>query len=157
MAHETPEARAHKMLKGCGYAVGGAVVAARRNGGKIHGDDAMDRPDRRARGGHVKPKIGAINIKVGGGEAERQQARQEGMQIGAKLGAAQAAPRPPMPPPHPMAPPMGPGGPPPGGAPGMPPGGPPMGGGMPPRPPQMVRRGGVVRRDEHGRWRGGVA
>lgn len=186
MHHHNKDAvsRAHEMLKTHRYAHGGAVhtdepqdkalvrkairqhetaehgghhVALKlRRGGHVPGDMPEDRPDRRARGGSVKPKIGAVNINIKhGGEAEKQQAMQQGMQIGAKLGAAQAggAPHPPMGgppmPPHPMGPP--------------PPGGPPMGGappGMPPRPmpPQMAAHGGhITRRDERGRWRGGVA
>lgn len=189
MLCKTPTERAHAMMKQHGYARGGGVDSGEpaakkvvrkgvrqhetaehggehhalklRRGGHVPGDEPMDRPDRRARGGGVKPKIGSVNVIVGkgGGDAEKQQAMQQGMQIGAHMAAAKMGagaggpPRPPMPPPgggmppRPMGAPMGPGGPPPGGAP------------MPPHPmPQMAAHGGrIVRRDERGRWRGGVA
>lgn len=164
--------RGRRMLRESGYASGGAVHSdeaedktlirsmlgkARikaKSGGKIKGEAVADRPDRRARGGHVgKPGIGKVNIVI-----------------------AHGGDKPPMPggpmqppvvlPPHPpMMPPAGAGGPPmpppamamgAGPRPGMPmpppgPVGPP--GAMPPMMPHAM--GGRVR-DRMGRFVGGA-
>lgn len=119
-----------------------------RSGGHVKGEKAAERPDRRARGGAMKPKVGAVNITIGkdgvGDAAQDQQKQQmaakaglqKGIQVGAQLGARQAAQH--------MAPP---GGAPPMGGPGMPPpGGPPMAGPGGPPPPMMPRaRGGATK------------
>lgn len=174
--HETPAARSGRMLKESGYKLGGDVTAPmvkrvvrkaaqedatqfhggevplnRRRGGAVDGDAPAGRPDRRARGGAMKHKgkpNTKINIMVGGGGQEAQQAKQEGLQAGVQIGARAAAAKlaggaggPPMPPHPPMAPPMGaaPGAPPPGMMPPHPPMGPP---GI---PPQGVKDGGKVK------------
>jgi hypothetical protein len=106
-----------------------------------------------------KPAV-TVNIKTGGGQAEKQAAAQQGMRAGMAMGARAAAaqhapmgggpggpPRPPMPPPGGQGMPMA-GGMPPGG-PRPPMGPPPMGG--PGAGPQMVKRGGHVK----GRQMGG--
>lgn len=148
----------------------------RKRGGSVPGEEPMERPDRRARGGSTGKGKGkgktVINIHAGGGEQGNPQremmAHQAGIQQGAALGARAAAAR--MAPPGagaPMAggpprPPMAmppPGGAPGPGAPGMPPPG-----AMPPRPMMppggggpMARGGAMMhRRDERGRFLGGA-
>lgn len=149
---KTKSEAAKKVLRGAGYARGGGVArekhkdlkpAKKAAGGKIDGGKPAARPDKMARGGS-KPSghHTRVNINVGAGQQEKQQAMQQGMQIGAKLAAAKLAGAGGMPgaggAPRPMggapmqARPMGP---PPGGAP-MPPAG---GGGV---PPTMQARGG---------------
>jgi hypothetical protein len=106
-----------------------------------------------------KPSV-VVNVKTGGGKAEKMQAAQQGIRTGMALGARQAAAgmnRPPMPPPAaprpPMAAPVGAGAPMPGGPPRPPMGPPPMPGGG---APQMVRHGGAIHRDGRGRFTGGA-
>lgn len=169
--HMTPGERGHRMLRESGYAHGGEIrhedeaedkklireelgkarIKAKA-GGRIKGEHAKERPDRRARGGHVKgkPGIGKVNIVIAHG-------------AGDKGADGPPAPMPVMAPRPPMAPP----GPPPGAMPprpamSMPPpgGGAPMAGppgGMPPGPmmrPQGIKSGGMVR-DRAGRFAGG--
>ena len=154
-------AKAKGVLRAAGYARGGGVGTAKKHsdekqdralvksmvdkakikvksGGKVDGHKAKGRADKYARGGSVpKGHHTKININVGAGQAEKQQAMQQGLQLGAKLAAAKmgGAPRPgagasmqARPAPGGPAP-MG------GGAP-MPPAG---GGGV---PPTMANRGG---------------
>ncbi len=144
MAIETARQRATTALRSSGYADGGGVHSdakqdtalvkkligtARiklKGGGAVPGVEPMERPDRRARGGHVKGRT--VNVIVVNGKS--------------------GGDKPPMP--VPVHPPMA--GPPPGPGPGGPPMPPP--GAMPPRPmggpppgmarPPGVRRGGAV-------------
>ena len=143
------KAKAKGVLRGAGYARGGGVGATagmdgmkpggkvKKKTAKIDGNKPASRPDKMARGGsEPKGHHTRVNINVGAGQAEKQQAMQQGLALGAKLAAAKmgggmpGAPRPgagaPM-----QARPM----PPPGGAPMPPPGG----GGV---PPTMQARGG---------------
>lgn len=167
------QSNAEECLRRAGYARGGAIsddaedrkIAAAavhaherhdhrgepltklKRGGRVDGEKAGERLDKRARGGRLKhggpTKVNVI-VASGGGDADKQMAFQQGAQTGAravasKLAAAGGVPRPPMPPP---------------GAPGMPPGGAPMpqhppmpppgAAPMPPRPPGMMKRGGAV-------------
>lgn len=153
MKIETAEERGKRFARESGYTEekdSGPKPAKRKRGGKIDGDKAKDRPDRRARGGATKEKgKPAVKINIaaggaGGGDPQREQmAAKQGMAKGVQIGARAAMQH--------MA---GAGGPPPGGAPGgpppgaggPPPGGPPPGGGeMPPDGPPgagMMRRGG---------------
>ena len=150
MAEETPEARGRRMLHESGYGSEETARKAqdRQRGGRVHGEKAESRPDRRARGGEVGGKHRgkpAVNIKIaaggGGGDPQREQqalamGRQQGMAVGAKLGARAAAQK------MAGAPPPGAGGPPPGGLPTVPPGA----GGPPGQPVGPMRRGGTVKR-----------
>lgn len=121
-----------------------------KNGGKVEGNKAGDRPDRRARGGAHHGKS-TVNVIVGGNDPAKEQmaARaglQQGIGIGAKAEAQKMAgagvgPRPPMAAPA--------GGPPPGAAP-RPPMGPPPG-----APAQMAKDGGKIKVRSHERRRSG--
>jgi hypothetical protein len=157
---DTARQRAVSALRDSGYAGGGGVHAdaaqdkaqikrllgtARiklKGGGAVPGNEPADRPDRRARGGHVKGKSKGKTVNV--------------IVINGKGGGDKPTAMP-MPPPRPMAPPSGPppGPPPMAGPPGA--GGPPMPppGAMPPRPmgmarPPGVKRGGAVHRANGG-------
>lgn len=134
---------------------GARIEPKRRSGGKVPGKEAMERPDRRARGGATKHHAGpkAINIIIGKDDDQegKQQAARQGLQAGVQIGAKQAAAK--------LA-----GGMPPGGPPGAPPGGPPMPppgpmagpppGPMPGMPPRNM--GGMIRRGMDGRFAGGA-
>lgn len=130
-----------------------------RRGGKVDGEAAPQRLDRRARGGRTKGLTVVIHNEPMH-PAEKQQAAQmgaqQGMKIGAAMGARQAAARmgamgggaPPSPGAAPGRLPIA--GP---GMPGTPPGGMPTAG--PPRPPYAD--GGRVHVSEHTRRRAGGA
>lgn len=165
--------KAKKVLRGAGYARGGGVgrakhpdakedkklikkemrsakIVPKKHGGKVSGEKPKSRPDKYARGGsaprgHDNGHKGTkVNIMVGAGQAEKQQAMQTGMQLGAKMAAAkmQGAGGPPRPmggapmQARPMPAPPGA-----GGAPGGNPGGMPQG-----VPPTMANRGGRMNR-----------
>lgn len=166
----TPARRAELLLRDSGYKGGGEVRVARaakrivrkdlkehenaehggkhehlklKAGGAVHGKESEERPDRRARGGHVGKKAPSVKVNVGS-PAEALQAeqmgRQQGMALGAKLGGAGG---PPMPPRPAMPPPGLPGA---GGPPGMPP--------QAMRPPGVMKRGGTVKQAEGGSMQG---
>lgn len=142
--------KAKKVLRAAGYARGGGVGAVSdgmksggkakpKHGKKVEGDKPHARPDKMARGGS-KPSghHTRVNINVGAGQAEKEQALKTGIQLGARLAAAKmGGARPgagaPM-----QARPMSS---PPGGAPGGPPLGGPQG-----VPPTMANRGGRMNR-----------
>lgn len=160
--------RAHKMLCNGGYKTGGDVTVGKvkkiakravreheshehggkhtklklKTGGHVKGEMAAERPDRRARGGATKGKIGSVNIVIGkGGDEQEDQQKQQmaakaGLQKGVQIGAQMAAQK--------MG---GAGGPPPGGPmppPGGPPPGPMAGPGGPPPPMPPRKSGGSV-------------
>lgn len=157
--------KAKGVLRGAGYARGGGVghakhpdeaedkklikkelksakIQPKKHGGEVEGKKAAARPDKMARGGS-KPSghHTRVNINVGAGQQEKQQAMQQGIQIGAKLAAAKmagAGPRPGAGAPMQARPmPGGPGAPPPAGPPGVPPT-------MAQRGGRMYNRGGSV-------------
>ena len=132
--------RGGRMLVDAGY-------KKRRKGGAVPGESAKERPDRRARGGKIGKGKVVININAGGGKEPVPVPIHPPM-AGPGLGAV--PPGAGMPP-RPM---VAPGGAPMGGPPRMPmrpPMAPPGGPMMPPR-----RDGGMVRRDAHGRFKGGA-
>jgi hypothetical protein len=119
-----------------------------RRGGKVEGEHAARRIDKRARGGalHGGKKHGALNLVIqNSNPGEKQQAMQQGMKVGAALGARQAAARMAGAPPGAGAQPPPPPGAPPPGRPPIAPGGAPMAGGVP-RPP--MAKGGRLDRPE---------
>lgn len=127
--------KAKNVLRGAGYARGGGVSPARKHGGKIDGGEPVHRADKFARGGsapkghHARTKI---NINIGAGQAEKQQAMAKGLAIGKMMAGG---PRPGAGAPMQARPPM----PPPGGAPVPGPG---PGAMTPGGPPPMANRGG---------------
>ena len=146
--------KAKGVLRGAGYARGGGVGSKSKHpleehsdekqdkkmfkkeiskvrlkyadGGKVDGGKAKSNAGKMARGGSKPHGHTKININVGAGQAEKEQAMHTGVQLGARLAAAKMAggPRPgagapmqarPMVPPPgagPAMPPPGPGGPP---------------------------------------------
>lgn len=126
-------AKAKGVLRGAGYARGGGVSPVKKTI-KVDGKKAGGRADKYKRGGSVPRGKHAghhtkINIAVGAGEGEKQQAMQKGVQMGARMMAQKmaGAPRPaagapmqarPMPPPPAAGPAPG-SAPPPAGAPPM--------------------------------------
>lgn len=155
-----PMERGRRMIREAGYASGGAVHSdeaedkalikselgkARirvKAGGKIKGEVTSARPDRRARGGHIKgkPGIGKVNIVIAhGGEDKPPAPPMMPHPPMAPPAAAMPPPRPPMPMPPPGA------GPPMAGPPGM----------APPMPPPGMHASGGMIRDRLGRFLGG--
>lgn len=155
-AKQEASGKAKGVLRGAGYARGGGVGRERpkaagkkpmhsaepkKAGGKIGGGKPPTRPDKGARGGS-KPSghHTRINVNIGAGQAEKQNALKAGVQIGARLAAAKlagGAGAMPAPGPRPMA-----------GASMQARGAPPMAapGPAPEGPPPMANRGGAFKR-----------
>lgn len=118
-AKQEGSAKAKGVLRGAGYARGGGVSPMKKHsdekedkalikkelshakikvkhGGKIDGKKTAMRADKFKRGGSVpKGHHTRVNINVGAGEAEKQNAMKTGMALGAKMAAAKmAGPRP---------------------------------------------------------------
>ena len=114
-AKQEGSAKAKGVLRGAGYARGGGVSPVKavhkheghmhkgekktafKHGGHVEGKKTAARADKFARGGS-KPRghHTRVNINVGAGEAEKQNAMKTGMALGAKMAAAKmgGAPRP---------------------------------------------------------------